>query len=54
MHYDACTNDGDEDIRTAYKPAKALSQLLGALVSLQTLALELELDPLDTDITVSH
>ncbi|KAG1822501.1 uncharacterized protein BJ212DRAFT_1585317 [Suillus subaureus] len=48
IHY--CTDDGNRNTATT---AKALLQLLGALVNLQTLALELDMDPLLTDIVSS-
>ncbi|KAG1766123.1 hypothetical protein EV702DRAFT_797306 [Suillus placidus] len=47
IHYRMSVHEDDRDTSTT---AKALSQLLGALVNLQTLALEVDMYPLATDI----
>ncbi|KAG1822419.1 uncharacterized protein BJ212DRAFT_801505 [Suillus subaureus] len=46
IHYRMPMYEDDRDTSTT---AKSLSQLLGALVNLQTLALEVDMDPLATD-----
>lgn len=48
IHYDACTNDDGGNSRTGPE-ANILSQFLGTLVNLQTLALEVDLESFDTD-----
>ncbi|KAG1844650.1 hypothetical protein DFJ58DRAFT_25602 [Suillus subalutaceus] len=47
IHYCIPVHEDDRDTSTT---AKVLSQLLGALVNLQTLALEVDMDPLAADI----
>ncbi|KAG2121549.1 hypothetical protein BD769DRAFT_1006287 [Suillus cothurnatus] len=47
IHYRMPVQEDDRDTGTT---AKVLSQLLGALINLQTLALEVDMDPLATDI----